>query len=103
MSDIKAVDDDPTGNIAGTESSLSSWVGPYVTDMLGKGQAIANMPYQAYTGPLTAGASNLQNTAFQGLAGLAMPGTPTAATPYAAETTTAGAFGTNAVDTRLWG
>ena len=103
MSEIKAVDDDPTGNIAGIESSLSSWAGPYVTDMLGKGQAIANMPYQAYTGPLTAGASNLQNTAFQGLAGLAMPGTPTAATPYAAETTTAGAFGTNAVGTQGFG
>jgi hypothetical protein len=61
------------------------------------------MPYQAYTGPLTAGASNLQNTAFQGLAGLAMPGTPTAATPYAAETTTAGAFGTNATGTNTFG
>lgn len=103
MSEIKAVDNDPTGNIAGVESSLSSWAGPYVTDMLGKGQAIANMPYQAYTGPLTAGASNLQNTAFQGLAGLAMPGTPTAATPYAAETTTAGAFGTNATGTNTFG
>jgi hypothetical protein len=103
MSEIKAVDNDPTGNIAGTESSLSSWVGPYVTDMLGKGQAIANMPYQAYTGPLTAGASDLQNTAFKGLAGLAMPGTPTAATPYAAETTTAGAFGTNATGTNTFG
>lgn len=102
MSEI-SVDNDPTGNIAGTESSLSSWAGPYVTDMLGKGQAIANMPYQAYTGPLTAGASNLQNTAFQGLAGLAMPGTPTAATPYAAETTTAGAFGTNATGTNTFG
>lgn len=102
MSEI-AVDNDSTGNIAGVESSLSSWAGPYVTDMLGKGQAIANMPYQAYTGPLTAGASNLQNTAFQGLAGLAMPGTPTAATPYAAETTTAGAFGTNATGTNTFG
>ena len=102
MSEI-AVDNDPTGNIAGVESSLSSWAGPYVTDMLGKGQAIANMPYQAYTGPLTAGASNLQNTAFQGLAGLAMPGTPTAATPYAAETTTTGAFGTNATGTNTFG
>lgn len=57
----------------GTESSLSNWVGPYVTNMLGKGQALSSMPYQAYEGPLTAGASQLQNQAFQGLAGLTMP------------------------------
>ena len=55
------------------ESSLSNWVGPYVTDMLGKGQALANQPYQAYTGPLTAGPSALQSQAFQGLGNLAMP------------------------------
>jgi len=57
----------------GTESSLSNWVGPYVTSMLGKGQALASTPYQAYEGPLTAGASQLQQQAFQGLAGLAVP------------------------------
>lgn len=57
----------------GTESSLSNWVGPYVTSMLGKGQALSNMPYQAYEGPLTAGPSGLQTQAFQGLAGLAVP------------------------------
>lgn len=57
----------------GTESSLSNWVGPYVTSMLGKGQALASMPYQAYEGPLTAGPSALQTQAFQGLAGLAAP------------------------------
>jgi hypothetical protein len=33
------------------ESSLSSWAGPYVTEMLGRGQAAAAMPYQAYQGP----------------------------------------------------
>ena len=64
---------DTTGKQTGTESSLSSWVGPYVTDMLGKGQAIGSQPYQAYQGPLTAGASNLQQQAFQGLAGLSAP------------------------------
>lgn len=57
----------------GTESNLSNWAGPYVTDMLGRGQALASTPYQAYTGPLSAGASNLQNTAFQGLANLTIP------------------------------
>ena len=55
------------------ESSLSSWAGPYVTEMLGRGQALAGMPYQAYMGPLTAGQSGLQTQAFQGLAGLNIP------------------------------
>jgi hypothetical protein len=41
--------------------------------MLGKGQALSNQGYQAYGGPLTAGSSALQNTAFQGIAGLTVP------------------------------
>jgi hypothetical protein len=57
----------------GRESALSNYIGPYVTEMLGRGQALASEPYQAYTGPLTAGASNLQSQAFQGLAGLTIP------------------------------
>lgn len=61
------------GQQTGTESSLSNWVGPYVTEMLGKGQALAGQDYQAYTGPLTAGASPTQQTAFQGIAGLTIP------------------------------
>lgn len=61
------------GQHAGTESSLSNWAGPYVTEMLGRGQALASQPYQAYAGPLTAGQSGLQSQAFQGLAGLAVP------------------------------
>ena len=64
-----------------TESALSNWAGPYVTDMLGKGQALSETPYQAYMGPLTAGASNLQNQAFQGIAGLTMPSTMGGYTP----------------------
>jgi hypothetical protein len=64
---------DTTGKETGRESSLSSWVGPYVTDMLGMGKAIGTQPYQAYTGPLTAGASDLQQQAFSGVAGLAAP------------------------------
>jgi hypothetical protein len=39
------------GQQTGTESSLSNWAGPYVTDMLGRGQALANQDYQAYGGP----------------------------------------------------
>jgi hypothetical protein len=50
--------------------------------MLGQGQALAQMPYQAYTGPLTAGASKLQDTAFSGLANLTLPtSTQTSYTP----------------------
>jgi hypothetical protein len=55
------------------ESSLSSWAGPYVTEMLGRGAAAANMPYTAYEGPLTAGPSALQTQAFQGLGALQTP------------------------------
>ena len=62
-----------TAGALGQSSSLSPWAGPYVTDMLGKGAALSAMPYTAYEGPLTAGASDLQQQAFQGLAGLAVP------------------------------
>lgn len=74
---------DPTaGKQTSTESTLSTWAGPYVTEMLGRGQAAASTPYQAYTGQLTAGPSELQTQAFQGLAGLTIPtGTQTAFTP----------------------
>jgi len=59
--------------LTGTESNLSNWAGPYVTNMLGQGQAIAQSPYQAYTGQLTAGTSPLQQQAFQGAQGLSTP------------------------------
>lgn len=49
---------------AGYESSLSNWAGDYVTDMLGRGAALADTGYEAYTGPLSAGASGLQEQAF---------------------------------------
>jgi len=55
------------------QSTLSDWAGPYVTDMLGKAQAISNTPYQTYQGPMTAGASNLQSNVFQGLGNLTFP------------------------------
>ena len=59
----------------GTESALSTYAGPYVTEMLGRGQALATQPYQAYMGPLTAGTSALQDQAFQGIANLTVPTT----------------------------
>ena len=61
------------GQQTGTESSLSNWAGPYVTEMLGRGQALASAPYQAYTGPLSAGPSAAESAAFQGIAGLSIP------------------------------
>ena len=61
------------GAIAGVESSLSPYAGPYVTEMLGKGEALSDMGYQAYTGPLTAGGSDLQTQAFEGIGSLNIP------------------------------
>ena len=65
--------DPGVGQKTGTESSLSNWAGEYVTDMLGKGQALSTQPYEAYTGPLTAGQSSLQDQAFTGIGGLQTP------------------------------
>lgn len=61
------------GDILGKESALSNWAGEYVTDMLGRGAALADEGYQGYTGPLTAGQSELQTQAFQGIGGLNIP------------------------------
>ena len=68
-----AITGSAAGEIASQTESLSPYAAPYVTDMLAKGAALANTPYQAYTGPLSAGASDLQTTAFSGLASLGMP------------------------------
>lgn len=61
-------------NITSQESTVSNYAAPYVSDMLSKGQAIASTPYQAYTGQLVAGPSDLQNKAFSGIGALTMPG-----------------------------
>ena len=71
--DVVAPADPNVGNLTGEESSLSNWAGEYVTDMLGKGQALANQDYQAYTGPLSSGASTLQDQAFTGIGALQAP------------------------------
>jgi hypothetical protein len=55
-------------------NTLSPYVGEYVTGALGEAQALASAPYQAYQGPLTAGASNLQQQAFAGASDLASAG-----------------------------
>jgi hypothetical protein len=59
--------------VSGVESNLSNWAGDYTTNMLGQGQALANLPYTAYMGPLTAGESPLQTGAFKTAAGLTTP------------------------------
>lgn len=57
----------------GTEQNVASWAGPYVTNMLGQGAALASMPYEQYQGPLTAGASGLQTQAFNTAGNLQTP------------------------------
>ena len=57
----------------GEDSPLATYAGPYVTEMLGRGMALASSPYLAYMGPLSAGASPLQAQAFSGLGSLGIP------------------------------
>ena len=59
----------PAGGGTST-AGLADWASPYITDYLGKAQALSNTPYQTYQGPLTAGASDLQTKAFQGIGNL---------------------------------
>jgi len=70
-------------------STLSPWVGEYVTDLLGETRALTQQPYQAYGGQLTAGPSQLQQQAFAGAGELAKTG-------YTPGTFTAGTFGLDA-------
>jgi hypothetical protein len=74
-----------------TQSALSPYAGEYVTNYLGKGEALANQPYQAYQGPLTAGTSDLQNQAFAGASQLAGTG-------YSPTQFTTSTFDTNAAN-----
>jgi hypothetical protein len=63
----------PAGQ-TGRQETLSEWAGPYVTSMLGKAEALSEMPYQVYGGPLTAGPSSLQTQYFEGLGKIGFPG-----------------------------
>lgn len=65
---------EPVGYGTSQSSTLSPWVGPYVTEALGRGQALANQPYEAYTGPLTAGPTGMQQQAFAGIQSIAGTG-----------------------------
>jgi hypothetical protein len=72
-------------------STLSPWAGDYVTNFLGQGAALANAPMQTYGGPLTAGASDLQQQGFAGLSETAQAG-------YDPTTFTSGTFDTAAAN-----
>ena len=74
-----------------TSKTLSPWAGDYVTNFLGQGAALAKQPYETYTGPLTAGASNLQQQGFAGISDVAKGG-------YDPTTFTSSTFDTNAAN-----
>lgn len=57
-----------TEDLDPSQSTLSPNFGEYVYNMLGRGEALTNLPYQEYTGERFAGPSELQNRAF-GIAG----------------------------------
>jgi hypothetical protein len=62
----------PTGpGIDPGSSTLAPNFASYVYNMLGRGEGLANLPYQEYTGQRFAGASPLQQQAFTGLHGIA--------------------------------
>jgi len=82
----------PVGQISGSSQGLSEFAGPYVGEMLGKARALADKPYEAYTGPLTAGASGLQDMAFAGYAGLD-PSATTGIASFGGDMTAGGTFG----------
>jgi hypothetical protein len=82
----------PVGQISGSSQGLSEFAGPYVGEMLGKARALADKPYEAYGGPLTAGASGLQDKAFAGYAGLD-PNQQTGIASFGGDMTAGGTFG----------
>jgi hypothetical protein len=63
-----------SAGVTGSETTPNKFAGEYIADMLGKGQALANAPYQQYMGPLTAGESGLQSKVFGGLQNMNFPG-----------------------------
>jgi hypothetical protein len=60
-------------------TGVSKAAQPLAADVLAKGQAMITNPTPAYTGQLTAGTSDLQNKAWQGLSNLTLPSTLTSA------------------------
>jgi hypothetical protein len=74
----------PAGS-TGSEQTLAGWTGDYIPNMLGKAEALASAPYQQYGGPLSAGASGLQQQAFQAAGNLSVPSSVGQATQTAGD------------------
>lgn len=53
-----------------TQTTIPDYAKPYFTDMLAKGQALTDSPYQAYKGDRLAGFSDQTKSAYQGIRGL---------------------------------
>ena len=70
---VKAPGTGATGMPSTNESNLSSWAGAGIADYIQKGTGLAQQPYQAYKGPLTAGTSPLQQQAFTAAGNLSVP------------------------------
>ena len=62
-----------------TVAKPSADIQPYVSNVLSKGNALLNAGTPAYNGQMTAGPSELQTQAWNGLAGLTLPNTMTEA------------------------
>lgn len=65
---------------------LPDWAIPYAQNVLGKGEALSNTPYQAYTGERIAPASTLQTQAFTSAGAMQPSATTGAATEQALNT-----------------
>ena len=62
-----------------TQNTIAPYASSYVNNLLSNTQSLANAPMPTYTGQLTAGPSDLQNQAWQGLANLSLPSDLTSA------------------------
>ena len=56
-----------------TAQTIAPWAQNYVGNYLGQGQALAQLPYQPFQGPLTAGPSSIQQGLFSGIGNLSLP------------------------------
>lgn len=59
-----------------SSTSMPSWAQPYAQGYLQRAQAVADNPYQQYTGQMVADMSPWQTQAYQGIAQRAMSGSP---------------------------
>jgi hypothetical protein len=95
-----------TDQVVGTESSLSNWAGPSVTDFLGRADAISKEGYEGYGGALTAGLNENLTGGFEGIAGLTLPedfgNAAGMATDIFDQSQTAGEYDPTQVGTAQW-